>query len=130
MVAPLLPTRMDPTVLTTAHVSCCLAGPFLVVIVSLGVVRVAPGRAGRCQKLIQSWRRRRLLVSHIKPLIIVRGSHSRGSSCWLLLAWLPPSRRRLVVTRGIHGPVTLALVRSPVRVGAVVVVMVGVAVFV
>lgn len=127
---PLLPTRMDPTVLTAAHFSRSLAGPFLIVVVSLGVVRVAPGGAWRRQELVQSRRGRGLLVSHVIPLVIVRGSHSRGSSCWLLLAWLPPSRRRLVVARGIHGPVSLALVRSPVLEGAVAVVMVGVAVFV
>lgn len=54
MVGPLLlPTRMDPTILTAAaHVSWSLIGPFLIVIVSLGVIRIAPCRAGGCQKLI------------------------------------------------------------------------------
>lgn len=52
MVDPLLPTRMDPTILTATHISWSLIGPFLIVIVSLGVIRVAPGRAWGCQKLI------------------------------------------------------------------------------
>lgn len=46
MVDPLLPTRMDPTILTAAHISWSLIGPVLIVIVSLWVICIAPSRAG------------------------------------------------------------------------------------
>lgn len=131
--ASLLPGRVAPTILTTAaHVPWSLGSSFLAAVLAGRVVLVAPRGAGRGQELVECRRGRRLRVSHVIPLVVVGSSSSqrRSSSCWRLLAWLPPGRRRLAVSRGIHAVALALVVRSPVWEGAVVVEVVRVAVLV
>lgn len=127
--ASLLPGRMAATVLTT-DVPRSFGSPVLAAVLIGRVVLVAPRGAGRGQKLIQRWGGRGLRGSHVIPLVVVGSSSSSSSSWRRLLAWLPPGRRRLAVSRGIHAVALALVVRSPVWEGAVVVEVVRVAVFV
>lgn len=130
--ASLLPGRMAATVLTT-DVPRYFGSPVLATVLIGRVVLVAPRGAGRGQKLVQRWGGRGLRGSHVIPLVVVGSSSSSSSSSsswWRLLAWLPPGRRRLAVSRGIHAVALALMVRSPVWEGAVVVEVVRVAVFV
>lgn len=128
--ASLLPGRMAATVLTT-DVPRSFGSPVLAAVLIGRVILVAPRGAGRGQKLIQRWGGRGLRGSHVIPLVVVGSSSSSSSSSWRrLLAWLPPGRRRLAVSRGIHAVALALVVRSPVWEGAVVVEVVRVAVIV
>lgn len=128
--ASLLPGRMAATVLIT-DVPRSFGSPVLAAILIGRVVLVAPRGAGRSQKLVQRWGGRGLRGSHVIPLVVVGSNSSSSSSSWRrLLAWLPPGRRLLAVSRGIHAVALALLVRSPVWEGAVVVEVVRVAVFV
>lgn len=129
--ASLLPGRMAATVLIT-DVPRSFGSSVLAAVLIGRVVLVAPRGAGRGQKLIQRWGGRGLRGSHVIPLVVVgSSSSSSSSSSWRrLLAWLPPGRRRLAVSRGIHAVALALVVRSPVWEGAVVVEVVRVAVFV
>lgn len=131
--ASLLPGRMAATVLTNVtDVPRSFGSPVLAAILIGRVVLVAPRGAGRSQKLVQRWGGRGLRGSHVIPLVVEGSSSnsSSSSSSWRrLLAWLPPGRRLLAVSRGIHAVALALLVRSPVWEGAVVVEVVRVAVF-
>lgn len=131
VMGPLLPARMAPTKLAaSANLCWSLVSTFLVVVVTLGVAGVTPGRARGRQELVESWGRRGLRVSHRIALVVVGSSHSCGSPRWLRLDYRPPCRRSRGIARGVDG-IALAWVGRPAWEGPVAVkVVVGKAVVV